>query len=88
MRLRASRTPECLCPWCGHRLGASMAADPKKPDATPKPGDLTVCFSCAQVLVFTDDLKLRASMPGEIEDMPALRRAQQAARALDRRRMQ
>jgi hypothetical protein len=57
-------------------------------DATPKPGDVSVCISCVQILVFTDELTLRAPMPGEIEPTPALRRAQAAVRALDRRNMQ
>lgn len=86
-KLRDTCTPECRCPWCGHQLDAAMAADPAKPDAAPKPGDASVCISCAQVLVFTDELTLRASMPGEIEPTPALRRAQEAVRALDRRTM-
>jgi hypothetical protein len=86
-KLRDTRTPKCRCPWCGHRLDAAMAADHDKPDAAPKPGDVSVCISCAQILVFADDLTLRASMPGEIELTPALRRAQQAVRMLDRRTM-
>jgi len=86
--LRDSRVPEGRCPWCGHRFDAAMAADPKKPDATPKPGDVSVCISCASILVFTAQLTLRAAMPGEIEVTPEMRRAQQAVRALDRRRMQ
>ena len=85
--LRDTRTAECRCPWCGHKLDAAMAGDPATPDAVPKPGDVSVCISCAQILVFTDELTLRASMPGEIEITPALRRVQQAVRALDRRKM-
>jgi hypothetical protein len=86
-KLRDTDTPPCRCPWCGHRFDAAMSANPDRPDAAPKPGDVSVCISCAQVLVFTDDLTLRASMPGEIELTPALRRAQQAVRMLDRRTM-
>ena len=84
-KLRDSRTPKSPCPWCGHILDGAMAADPKNPDATPKPGDVSVCISCAQILVFNDDLTMRASMPGEIEVTPVMRRAQQAVRMLDRR---
>lgn len=85
--LRDTHMPECRCPWCGHKLDSAMAADPADPDATPSPGDATVCISCAQILVFTPELTLRASMPGEIPMTPALRRAQQVVRALDRRKM-
>jgi hypothetical protein len=85
--LRDTRMPECRCPWCHHLLDSAMAADPKDRDATPSPGDVTVCISCAQILVITADLTLRASMPGEIEITPALRRAQVLVRRLDRRKM-
>lgn len=87
MELRDTRTPECRCPWCGHRLDAAMAGDPEHPDATPSPGDVSVCISCAQILVFQEDLTLRAASPSEIEITPAIRRAQQAIRTLDRRQM-
>lgn len=86
-KLRDTATTPCRCPWCGHRIDAAMAGDPAEPDVTPKPGDVSVCISCAQMLVFTDNLTLRASMPGEIPMTPGLRRAQQAVRMLDRRKM-
>ncbi len=85
--LRDTRTPECRCPWCGYIIDGAMAADPKRPDAVPTPGSISICISCAQILVFTDDLTLRASMPGEVTMTPALRRAQEAVRKLDRRTM-
>ena len=85
--LRDTRVPECSCPFCGHRLDSAMAADPANPDAKPDPGDVTICISCAQILVFTDDLTLRASMPGEIEMTPEVRRVQELVRRLDRRTM-
>jgi hypothetical protein len=85
--LRDSRTPECSCPWCGQRLDAAMAGDPENPDATPSPGDVSICISCAQILVFTDELTLRASMPGEVEMTPPIRRVQELVRRLDRRAM-
>lgn len=84
-KLRDSQIPKCQCPWCGHILDRAMSANPKKPNATPRPGDVTICISCAQILVFANDLTVRASAPGEIELTPAMRRAQQAVRELDRR---
>jgi serine protease inhibitor ecotin len=62
-----------------------MAADPANPDAKPDPGDVTICIQCAQLLVFTGDLTLRAAKPGEIEMTPEIWRAQQLVRRLDRR---
>jgi hypothetical protein len=85
--LRDTRVPESLCPFCGQRLDSAIAADPANPDAQPDPGDVTICISCAQILVFTDDLTLRASMPGEVEITPEIRRAQEMVRRLDRRMM-
>ena len=87
MEFRDTPVPTSRCPFCGHKLDAAMAGDPKYPDVIPKPGDVSVCISCASVLVFADDLTVRAPMPGEIEMTPALRRAQDAVRALDRRGM-
>ncbi len=86
-KLRDTRTPVCRCPWCHHELDAAIAADPAEPDVAPSPGDVSVCISCAQILVFAEDLTLRASMPGEIEVTPTLWRAQEAVRRLDRRKM-
>lgn len=44
------------CPYCGSKLDA--ATDPYG-DARPKPGDASVCWYCAGVLVFGDDLAVR-----------------------------
>ena len=81
----AFRLPKCRCPHCEQELDAAMSADPADPDAAPSPGDVTVCISCAQLLVFTDDLLLRAARPGEVEMTPVMRRAQRLVRRLDRR---
>ena len=48
------RLPPCLCPVCESKLDAATATDGD--DVLPKSGDITVCFYCAAVLVFTDDL--------------------------------
>jgi hypothetical protein len=56
------------CPYCGCRLNATTAADPRKPDAAPAPGDYTICFYCTQILVFGDDMTLRAPRTDELAD--------------------
>jgi hypothetical protein len=56
-----------LCPSCGHTLNGSMAADPKNPDATPSPGDLAVCISCARLLTYNLDLSVRLATDQELE---------------------
>lgn len=87
-KLRDTRTPACRCPYCGHNLDAAMSGNPKNPDAVPKPGDVSVCISCASVLVFKPDLTLRGELyPGEVPINEVIRRAQQAVRMLDRRKM-
>lgn len=59
--------PHARCPWCRTKLDA--ASDPVG-DATPKPGDLSVCINCAAMLTFGDDLKLRALSAKEIAALP------------------
>jgi hypothetical protein len=59
-------------------------------DATPDPGDVSVCIACAQVVVFDTNMTLRRPWPGEIEsatkdERDVLDRAVRAVRMLDRR---
>jgi hypothetical protein len=84
--------PASVCPWCDHRLAAaSHVSEPVR----PSPGDLSVCISCAQLLVFDAQLKLRKPLDGEIETRLAsnpafadeVRRHQRAIRSVDRRDM-
>jgi hypothetical protein len=42
-----------LCPWCGYNLDAASNTEPGVEEA-PDPGDTSVCFSCAQPLVMSD----------------------------------
>lgn len=47
--MRAQRT----CWSCGERLDDQTAAGPGR--QTPAPGDVSVCFYCAAVGIFTED---------------------------------
>lgn len=77
------RLRESKCPACGSRLDAASGlrgtAVPK-----PKPGDITLCIDCGQVMEFTATLGLRAIKdPARIPDISAdnlrdIRRAQGA----------
>jgi hypothetical protein len=58
------------CPFCGHQLDA-VTAGPENPDATPLPGDLTVCIQCAGLLVFDDQMKVRPPTSEEQAEMLA-----------------
>ena len=59
------------CPLCGHWLDAATAG-PSNPDATPKPGDITVCIQCVSVLVFDEDLRVRVPTDAEQAEAMAL----------------
>ena len=41
------------CPHCGKPLNSTAAAEPGVPQ--PGPGDLSVCWGCVNVIVFTVD---------------------------------
>lgn len=47
------RKPD-LCPKCGYLFGATTSM--KRPQDVPKPGNLTVCICCGELLVFNQDL--------------------------------
>ena len=55
-----------ICPKCFTILSAATNMDDE--NLRPKPGDVTVCLYCAEVLVFNEDLTLRRPLAGEIED--------------------
>jgi hypothetical protein len=52
------------CPTCFHRLDANSQIVKKgeRPaaEATPDPGDVTICIECGSILVFDDAMKLYA----------------------------
>ena len=84
--LRDTRVPASPCPYCGNENDAAMAANPERPDATPKPGDITICTTCASPLVFTERLRTRKPFPGEVDIAePTIRRAIAAVHNLGRR---
>ena len=52
----ASKQP---CLNCGRGLDATSG------DTNPKAGDITLCAHCANVMIFTEDLKFRMPTPEE-----------------------
>jgi hypothetical protein len=83
---RDTHVPSSPCPFCGADLDHAFSAA----DATPSPGDLSVCIVCASALVFDDALHLQPLSPAEFagldsELQDALRRHQAMVRSIDRR---
>lgn len=57
-------TPENACPHCGVELNAASLVHG---GGGPRPGDATICYRCAVVMVFDDNLNLRPLTPREQE---------------------
>lgn len=53
------------CPYCGAKLEGHIAVEP--PDASPEPGDYTVCLECSILLVFTEDMGVRLPTLAELD---------------------
>ena len=66
-------TKKTACPCCGYVI--DCAACPERPGAKPRPGDLSLCLGCAEVLAFNQDMTLREAT---IEDLMQLSPQQQA----------
>lgn len=49
------RIPRSQCPHCGHRLNAASAAGLPR----PRPGDLSVCIGCGEVVQFGPRLSFK-----------------------------
>lgn len=83
---KSTQLPASRCPYCDVDLDAAGSYEGKTPD----PGDLTVCVSCASLLAYGDDMRLRKVVPADLADLPEdakqiVRTYQQAVRGIDRR---
>lgn len=66
-RAKDYRTPESRCPKCDYKLdGATLALGTI---CAPKPGDVSVCLNCGQLLVYHDGTLLRQATADEIRDL-------------------
>lgn len=59
------------CPVCFHLLDAATCASG---DATPKPGDLTVCLYCTTFLKFNEQLRHVTLQDGEFSKLGEIER--------------
>lgn len=49
------------CPVCGVKMNLALRFDgPEIGTRDPEPNDIALCGDCRSVLIFTDDLKLKA----------------------------
>lgn len=56
------------CPCCKHKINA--ATDVYNEGRVPEAGDLTLCFNCGELLIFTDGQGgLRKSEPDDTKDL-------------------
>jgi hypothetical protein len=62
-----NRVPASLCPACSAVLDAASG------DGIVRPGDLSVCFTCGEILVFDRDLKIAAADMSVLAQDPELR---------------
>jgi len=79
IRLREDR-----CPYCGEVVDSASTLKDDVPLATP--GDMSVCFYCAEVMQFGADFKLKKMSTREIaalsaEEKADLKQTQDAVRA-------
>lgn len=73
------------CPWCGFLLDMhSLVAQGDEPDASPEPGDFTLCTRCGQVGAYDADLRLRRLTLAENMEAARDDRVQKVAAAIRR----
>lgn len=57
--------PVAACPHCGHKNDCASSLEGK----VPRPGDVSVCFRCVGVGLFTEDLTVRVLTFQEEEEL-------------------
>lgn len=61
--------PRSFCVKCGKNLDAATPAE--KENVFPKPGDVSLCVYCGEILVFNDRLLLHKPTAEQMEDFKA-----------------
>lgn len=62
-----STFPTDVCPSCGCVFDRVTGITER---FVPKPGDVTICFSCGAVLMFGPDMRTEAAPPDVEADLP------------------
>jgi hypothetical protein len=83
-RITTTATLASCCPACGRKIDAATGI---LNGASPAPGDLSVCWSCGEIMRFCQDLTLEAAGPDEVQalDVTARRALLLAQRGIRRR---
>ena len=62
-----TRTPARSCVSCGNLIDAASHVSNKR--LAPRPGDISVCFTCRHVQIFNPDLTLRNLTSDEMHEI-------------------
>ena len=75
--MNTGSSPELItvCPHCGYKQDGHAGATP---DATPSPGDASICWRCGKFSVYGDDMWLR--VPTD-EEFDTIRKSDEGVRA-------
>lgn len=65
--MRTTTTPTSRCPACGYVIDRASSVEG---DATPTPGDFSVCMDCGAVLRFDAALRVRLASGDEVAALP------------------
>lgn len=63
---KSTRHPLSACLDCGEMLDTATELDG---EASPSPGDVTICLHCHHLMAYADDLTLRALTDDEMRDI-------------------
>ena len=63
---KAYRTDPTPCLKCGSVWDAATNTDGTR---NPRPDDITICFKCAHIMAFDDNLKFRELTPEERQEI-------------------
>lgn len=73
--MTVTRHHESKCPACEHPINAAGTIDAKD-TYVAEPGDITVCYGCACVLVYADDMSVRLPTTKELVETPPEQQAE------------
>jgi hypothetical protein len=81
---KSERVNPHRCLKCGENNDVATGVVNKQARNTlkPKPGDVMLCFTCAHVMMFADDLSFRELTPEELKHAAADPRLQTAKAAI------